>query len=162
MIFMGVVYTAPDLFQEVSMRYYYEPPKVYRPREGIVYDCDHPLYNRCTLYLESSDSEGHPIGLAVVQQRFDPNGKFTYWSYLDSWLSYDIHNHESFPEVLHRHASVVDEKGLFPTIPVRQIMWELRMKPLPKEEWEKNFHHKRIIFTPEEDSPFGLEEIPFR
>lgn len=29
--------------------------------------------------------------------------------------------------------------GLYPTVTIRQIMWALKMKPLPRERWETCF-----------------------
>lgn len=48
------------------MRYHYEKPKVYVSMYGKAYECDHPVYNRCTLFKMGKK------GLAVIQQRYDP------------------------------------------------------------------------------------------
>lgn len=58
------------------MRYHYQKPTIYSTIFGKTHFCDHPVYDRCTLYL----IEGK--GLAVIQQRFDPNTKTTYWGKL--------------------------------------------------------------------------------
>lgn len=34
--------------------------------------------------------------------------------------------------------------GLYPTVTVRQMMWALKMKPMPKERWETVFDRKEI------------------
>ena len=34
--------------------------------------------------------------------------------------------------------------GLYPTVTIRQIMWQLRMKPLPRKRWETYFDRKEI------------------
>ena len=34
--------------------------------------------------------------------------------------------------------------GLYPTVTIRQIMWALKMKPLPKQPWETVFDHTPI------------------
>jgi hypothetical protein len=34
--------------------------------------------------------------------------------------------------------------GLYPTVTVRQIMWSLKMKPIPKEKWETVFDRREI------------------
>ena len=47
------------------MRYYHEKPKEYTSIYGEVYICDHPVYDRCTLYKIGNK------GLAVIQQRFN-------------------------------------------------------------------------------------------
>lgn len=46
------------------MRYHYEKPEIYVSNYGETYICDHPVYDRCTLF-KSGDK-----GLAVIQQRF--------------------------------------------------------------------------------------------
>ena len=51
------------------MRYYYKKPKIYMTIYGETYECDHPVYNKCTLFK----MEGK--GLAVIQQRYDKKYK---------------------------------------------------------------------------------------
>lgn len=34
--------------------------------------------------------------------------------------------------------------GLYPTVTVRQIMWALKMKPIPRERWETVFDRREI------------------
>ena len=34
--------------------------------------------------------------------------------------------------------------GLYPTVTIRQIMWALKMKPIPKHPWETVFDHSPI------------------
>ena len=62
------------------MRYHYEKPTLYASMYGITYVCNRPVYDNCTLYL----IEDH--GLAVIQQRFGPESKITYWTEIDLWL----------------------------------------------------------------------------
>lgn len=119
------------------MRYFYKPPKVYTPVYGETYICDHPVYNRCTLYRKGE------LGLAVIQQRYDISTKNTYWTEIDEWLVNDIYLAKGFGEFFMRHATE-DTDGLYFTVTVRQIMWALRMKPLPKERWETVFDRKGI------------------
>lgn len=33
------------------MRYHYKKPERYFSNYGEIYECDHPVYNKCTLYL---------------------------------------------------------------------------------------------------------------
>ena len=47
------------------MRYHYEKPSVYLSMYGEIYICEHPVYDRCTLFRIGDK------GLAVIQQRFD-------------------------------------------------------------------------------------------
>jgi hypothetical protein len=82
-------------------------------------------------------------GLAVIQQRFDPDTKQTWWSEIDPWLTDSLYLHPKFKELFDdRSGYSVD--GLYPTITIRQIMWALKMKPLPKERWETCFDRKDI------------------
>ena len=41
-----------------------------------------------------------------------------------------------------RAAEPVD--GLYPTVTVRQIMWALKMKPIPRQRWETVFDRREI------------------
>lgn len=119
------------------MRYHYEKPTVYLSKYGTTYHCCHPVYNECTLY----EIEGK--GLAVIQQRYNPISKKTWWGELDPWLTDDLYLHPRFKEFFdERSGECMD--GLYPTVTVRQIMWQLRMKPLPKERWETCFDRREI------------------
>lgn len=119
------------------MRYHYNKPTIYRSNYGEIYICNHPVYNKCTLFKIGIK------GLAVIQQKFDKNTKSTYWSELDSWLTDDIYLHPSFKQYFEKIArKCVD--GLYPTVTVRQIMWALKMKPIKRELWETYFDRKII------------------
>lgn len=120
------------------MRYNYIPPKKYSVRYGTIYMCDHPVYGRCTLYKMGN------YGLAVIQQRYLDRDKMTYWSEIDPWLVDDIYTNPNFPKVFDKYATLPDRDQLYFTITVRQLMWELRMRPLPKQRWETVFDHKDI------------------
>lgn len=112
------------------MRYFYESNSD-TAEHGSVYMCNHPLYNRCTLYLEDD------LGLAVIQQRFNKKNKFTWWGPIDRVLIDDIYSHDGFKEYFMRNASKADSEGLYPTVELRKLMWALRMKPLKREYWER-------------------------
>lgn len=119
------------------MRYHYEKPDMYLSMYGSTYACEHPVYSRCTLYL--SDGKG----LAVIQQRFDATTKCTWWSEIDPWLTDTLYLHPKFNEFFNeRSGSCTD--GLYPTVTIRQIMWALKMKPVPKERWETCFDRRAI------------------
>ena len=120
------------------MRYHFEKPSIYVSQYGETYECDHPVYRRCTLYL----LEGK--GLAVIQQRFDPVKKSTYWSEIDPWLTDALYLHNGFREYMHKYAKGCTDDGLYPTVTIRQIMWKLKMKPIPKDIWETTFDHTPI------------------
>ena len=119
------------------MRYHYNKPTFYASMYGQVYICEHPVYNRCTLY-EIGDK-----GLAVIQQRFNAANKSTWWSELDPWLTDDIYLHPDFKQFFDKRAEKCTD-GLYPTVTIRQLMWALKMKPLPRERWETCFDRKDI------------------
>ena len=119
------------------MRYHFEKPDIYVNQYGRIYVCDHPVYSRCTLYQISEN------GLAVIQQRFDPQLKTTYWSEVDPWLIDPIYLHSGFLKIFSER-SKPSKDGLYPTLTVRQLMWALKMKPLPKARWETVFDRRDI------------------
>ena len=119
------------------MRYHYEKPTVYTTLYGFTYACDHPVYDKCTLYSI------HNRGLAVIQQRYDPNTKTTSWGEIDSWLTDELYLHPKFAETFkERSGECID--GIYPTVTIRQLMWALKMKPLPKERWETCFDRRSV------------------
>jgi hypothetical protein len=119
------------------MRYHFEKPKIYLSVYGETYYCDHPVYNKCTLYKIGD------LGLAVIQQRFDPIDKSTKWGELDPWLTDQLYLNLGFKAYFEKRANNC-KNGLYPTVTVRQIMWALKMKPLPKERWETVFDRRDI------------------
>ena len=122
---------------EKVVRYFYEKPEMYSSRYGSTYECNHPVYDRCTLFRIKEK------GLAIIQQRRDPNTKRTYWDEIDPWLIDDIYLHKNFEEFFNSRAGE-NNNGLYPTVTIRQIMWGLKMKPIPRERWETCFD-RRII-----------------
>ena len=119
------------------MRYYYEKPSIYSSLYGETYECDHPVYDRCTLYTIDER------GLAVIQQRYDPSTKSTTWTEIDPWLIDALYLHTNFKKFFDvRAGECVD--GIYPTVTIRQVMWGLKMKPIPRERWETCFD-RRII-----------------
>lgn len=119
------------------MRYHYERPNTYSSMYGYLYECEHPVYDRCTLFKIGDK------GLAVIQQRFDPDNKTTWWSEIDPWLNDLLYLHIKFKDYFDSRA---DESmnGLYPTVTIRQIMWALKLKPIPRERWETCFDRKEI------------------
>ena len=120
------------------MRYHFEPAETYTTQYGKLYECDHPVYNQCTLY------KIHERGLAVIQQRYNYIDKSTTWGPIDPEVTDIIYLNPGFWKFFDKYASEPDENGLFPTVTVRQIMWALRMRPLKKERWETVFDRKGI------------------
>lgn len=119
------------------MRYYYEKPSIYLSMYGSLYICGHPVYSRCTLYKIGER------GLAVIQQRFDPGSKKSWWTEIDPWLTDDIYLHPKFKEFFDARSGTCTD-GLYPTVTIRQIMWALKMKPIPRERWETVFDRRDI------------------
>lgn len=119
------------------MRYHFVKPEIYLSAYGKRYICDHPLYNSCTLYKINDK------GLAVIQQRFDEQTKSTWWGEVDPWITDALYLNPDFLEYFTQRATK-PINGLYPTVTVRQIMWWLKLKPLPKERWETVFDHKDI------------------
>lgn len=119
------------------MRYHYDKPKMYLSMYGQTHTCDHPVYDKCTLYKVEDK------GLAVIQQRYDSETKKTYWDEIEPWLTDDIYLHPKFKQFFEDRAGTCTD-GLYPTVTIRQIMWALKMKPIPRERWETYFDRKMV------------------
>lgn len=121
------------------MRYFAQQPEIMtEPLYGRTYECDHPVYSKCTLYT------GLSLGLAVIQQRYRKEDKSTYWTEIDPWLVDQIYIQPGFIDLFKKKAWTPDQNGAYPTMTVRQVMWALKMKPLHKELWETVFDHNPI------------------
>lgn len=119
------------------MRYHHEKPKLYRSIYGEVYICNHPVYDRCTLYKIGKK------GLSVIQQRYNKHTKSTRWTDIDPWLTDEIYLHERFKKFFDERSGECTD-GLYPTVTIRQIMWALKMKPIKRERWETCFDRRTI------------------
>ena len=119
------------------MRYHYEKPAIFLSLYGESYECDHPVYNKCTLFKMEKR------GLAVIQQRFDPESKSTSWGEIDPWLTDPIYLHPGFVKYFDERSGECTD-GLYPTVTVRQLMWALKMKPIHKDRWETTFDRRNI------------------
>ena len=119
------------------MRYHHEKPQLYRSAYGEVYECNHPVYDKCTLFKIGKK------GLAIIQQRYNKYTKFTKWTDIDPWLTDELYLHERFKEFFDKRSGEAKD-GIYPTVTVRQIMWALRMKPIKKECWETCFDRRNI------------------
>lgn len=104
---------------------------------GITLVCSHPVYDKCTLY------QIEDRGLAVIQQKFDPETKTTWWGEIDPWLTDSLYLHPKFKEFFDDRSGPCTD-GLYPTVTIRQIMWALKMKPIPRERWETCFDRREI------------------
>lgn len=119
------------------MRYHYVKPDIYTSLYGETYECNHVVYDRCTLYKIGAK------GLAVIQQRYIPNIKYTYWTEIDPWLTDVLYLHPKFRKFFDERAGIKKD-NLYPTVTLRQIMWALHIKPIPREQWETCFDRRNI------------------
>lgn len=119
------------------MRYHYKKPKLYRSVFGEVYICNHPVYDRCTLFKIGNK------GLAIIQQRYNKHTKSTRWTDIDPWLTDILYLHENFKQFFDERSGECTD-GLYPTVTIRQIMWALKMKPIKRERWETCFDRRSI------------------
>lgn len=119
------------------MRYHYEKPDLYLSMYGQTYECEHPVYSTCTLFVI------HNKGLAVIQQRYDYLNKRTWWTEIDPWLTDTLYLHPKFKEFFDNRSGIPID-GLYPTVTIRQIMWALKLKPIPRERWETCFDRRDI------------------
>lgn len=117
------------------MRYHISPPRLSKQAFGEIYICNHPAYNRCTLYKYGER------GIAVIQQRYVKSTKHTYWTEIDDWIANALWLYPKFHTYLRKHAKEPVD-GLYPTSTVRQVMWACRMKPMVREAWETVFDKK--------------------
>lgn len=120
------------------MRYHFTKPQFHSSRYGEVYKCNHPVYSYCTLYKVDNK------GLAVIQQRFDPLTKSTWWESIDLWLVDLLYLNVNFIDFFNKYATKPTPNGLYFTVTLRQLMWALKMKPLKRERWETTFDHRDI------------------
>lgn len=117
------------------MRYHYKKPSWYSSLYGEKYICNHPVYDCCTLFKIDD------LGLAVIQQRCE--NKQTYWTEVDPWLTNELYLHPNFKQFFDERSGPCMD-GLYPTVTIRQIMWALKMKPIPRERWETVFDRRNI------------------
>ena len=104
------------------MKYYYEQPAAEIAVYGETIELNHPCYSRGTLYFYDG------LGLIVVQQRFDPVNKTCYWWSVKPAIANDIYLCGRFYAFFKENAKMED----YP-------IFEIRMKPLPREDWEDFF-----------------------
>ena len=81
--------------------------------------------------------------MSVIQQRYNPKHKITWWGEIDPWLTDEIYLHPGFKNYFDEKSGECTD-GLYPTVTIRQIMWALKMKPLTKQRWETCFDRKDI------------------
>ena len=104
---------------------------------GETCECDHPVHNSRTLFKMEDK------GLSVIQQRYNAESKSTKWTEIDPWLTDTIYLNSNFKRYFDdRSGECVN--GLYPTVTIRQMMWVLKIKPIPKQRWETCFDRKEI------------------
>lgn len=123
--------------RRTQMRYHYQKPDIYRSMYGETYICNHPVYNKCTLFRIGDN------GLAVIQQRFNAETKSTWWGEVDAWLTDTLYLHPGFRKYFDNRCGTCKDE-LYPTVTVRQIMWALKMKPIQRQRWETCFDRREI------------------
>ena len=74
---------------------------------------------------------------------YDAESKATFWTEVDAWLTDALYLHPNFKAFFDKRAGTRTD-GLWPTVTIRQIMWALKMKPLPKQRWETVFDRRDI------------------
>ncbi len=119
------------------MRYHCTKQNIFFSNYGEIYICNHPVYSRCTLFKINT------LGLAVIQQRYDNKTKHTYWGEIDPYLTDILYLHPKFKKYFDERANVCTDE-IYPTVAVRQVMWALKMKPIPRERWETVFDRREI------------------
>lgn len=119
------------------MRYHTKKPLYYSKNYGKIFSCDHPVYSDGTLFRIGNR------GIIVIQQRYDPETKHTWWGPIDEWLNDLVYLNPNFKEFFRERSGELKD-GSYPTYTIRQIMWSLKMKPLKKEPWETVFDRKDI------------------
>ena len=117
------------------MRYYHEKPFIALSMYGKRHICNHSLYDSCTLFTIQDK------GLAVIQQRFDPETKTSWWGEIDKELTDELYLHPGFLNYFDTYSNH-PSNGLYPTVTIRSIMWSLKMKPIPKQPWETYFDRR--------------------
>lgn len=104
---------------------------------GFEYKCNHPVYDVYTLYKIGDK------GLCVIQQIFNNDTKSTFWSEIDPLLTDILYLHPKFKAYFDKISGECID-GLYLMVTIRQIMWALKMKPMPRERWETYFDRREV------------------
>lgn len=62
---------------------------------------------------------------------------------VDPWLTDILYLNTNFKKFFEERSGLCTD-GLYPTITIRQIMWGLKIKPIPRERWETCFDRRYI------------------
>lgn len=100
----------------------------------IVYVKSHRLYySVSTLFTDGAK------GISVIQQRWNPETKCTWWGPINPRIADDILDSPRLASYFAEHATEPDADGLYFTITLRKLMWALGMRAMRKEFWETHF-----------------------
>lgn len=113
------------------MKYHYQGPVFSEQMYGEYIQLDHPAYTFGTLFYDKTTSNG----IVVVEQHFDKDTKHCYWGAIPNGIANDIYLSPNFKKFFEEHA----REAPYPIYQLRSIMWQLRMKPLEREDWEVYF-----------------------
>ena len=100
------------------------------------------VYDQCTIY-KIQKYKIRNNGLSVIQQLFNEETKTTFWNEIDPWLVDTIYLHPKFKEYFDERSGECNDR-LYPTVTIRQIMWSLKTKPIPRQRWETCFDRREI------------------
>ena len=78
------------------------------------------------------------MSLIVIKRVFNPITKTVYLDALEPDLATDIYLNEGVRTFFQTNEKAAED-GIYPIFEVRKLMWELRMKPPKRENWEKFF-----------------------
>ena len=90
------------------------------------YEIESPICNRCTCFKDDLGRELH-----VIQQRYNPEYKYTWWGPIDRELADKIFEELEFSDYFDDHA--------WELVEVRKVIWALRLPKIPKQPWETRF-----------------------
>ena len=87
------------------------------------------------------------MSLIVIKRVFNPITKTVYLDALKPDLATDVYLNEGFRTFFQTHAKAAED-GIYPFFEVRKLMWELRMKPLKRENWENSSKMLKLLTIP--------------
>lgn len=126
------------LFQGVDiLRYHHEKPTKHSFLYGTTYSRNRLVYDTCTLFKIGKR------GLAVIQQRYDPEPRRTWWGKIDPRLTDSLYLHPKFKEFFDsRTGERID--NFYHAVTIRQIVCALKIKPIKRERWKTCFDRREI------------------
>jgi len=122
---------------EEYMKWYAEQCKDFAVNVFTLVGCSHLVYERCTVLFDEKKC------VRIVQQHYNPETRHTWWAEVDPKLLSLICCQNKSYEWFNEKAVPLDSK-VIPAYTIRQVMWALRVKPMPKLPWETSFDHSPI------------------